>query len=518
MATERIIGLDVGTTGTRAVVFDPEGRIYASATGEYPLLVPKPGYGEQDPEAILQAVVKALKEAVAKAGLAPGEVTAVGISAVMHSMIALGRDGTPLTKAWTWVDTRAVRTAERIKAQHDVAALYSRTGCPMHPMYLPAKIAYLRETAPDAFASAERFISIKEYLLWRLFGARLTDFGVASGSGLFHMEKMTWDDEALAIAGITKEQLSQPVEPTTIVRGLKQEYADEIGIAADTPFAIGSSDGTLSTLGVGAVQPGQMTAMIGTSGAVRAISERPTVDAQARTWCYYLAENRWVAGAAINNAGIVYRWVCDELLHLPLVDRDATYASLVQEAALVPPGSNGLVFLPFLAGERAPYWNADARGVLFGLSLGHSRAHIVRATLEGVAYRMYSIFDALREVTGQPREVRTTGGFTKSPLWVQILADVFGECLSIPEVHEASSFGAAFLAMLGLGLAKDIADIQKLVRIVHRYEPDEGRHQRHQYFFDLYMRLYWHLQDQFAEIASIQRGEDVAAVASQGIR
>ncbi len=505
---ERIVGLDVGTTGTRAVVFDPEGTIYASASAEYPLLVPRPGYGEQEPQAILQAAVGALKQAITRAGLGPRGVSAVGVSAVMHSMIALDAADQPLTRAWTWVDTRSARQAARIKQAHDAAALYARTGCPVHPMYLPAKIAHLRETMPEVFARADRFVSIKEFLLSQLYGARVVDYGIGSGSGCLNMQTKAWDEEALAIAGIDKGRLSELVEPTTLLRGMRPQFAAAIGLDPDTPLAVGSSDGTLSSLGVGAVAPGQTTAMIGTSGAVRAISDRPQVDGQARTWCYYLAADRWVAGAAINNAGIVYRWLRDEVLRVPAAQRTAAYAAMDAAAAAVGPGADGLIFLPFLAGERAPYWNADARGVLFGLSLGHSQAHIVRATLEGVAYRMHSIFTALRDVVGQPHEVRATGGFVQSELWLQILADVFGERLRVPQVHEASSFGAAFLAMLGLGLVRDLDDMRRLVKVAREFEPDRERHDGYRRLFDLYLRLYWHLQAQFAEIAALQRGEE----------
>lgn len=504
---ERIIGLDVGTTGTRAIVFDPAGRIYATATGEYPLHVPHPGYGEQDPEDILAAVVKALREVIAAAGLKPHEVTAIGVSAVMHSMIALDREDRPLTRAWTWVDTRAAVQAARIKAEHDAKALYARTGCPVHAMYTPAKARYLREHEPEVYARTARIVTIKEYLITRLLGQRVIDVGIGSGSGLLNMERKDWDDEVLTIAGIQRDQLSRILEPTDLIRGWKPEFAAEIGILPETPLAIGSSDGTLSSLGAGAVMPGQMTAMIGTSGAVRAISDRPQVDSQARTWCYYLAAGRWVAGAAINNAGIAFRWVRDNLVCVSPEEREFAYDQFTRAAAAIPPGSDGLIFLPFLAGERAPYWNADARGVLFGLSLGHRQPHIVRATLEGVAYRMNSIFVALRDVVGQPREVRATGGFTRSQLWLQILADVFGERLRLPVVQEASSFGAAYLAMMGLGLASSIDDMAKIVAIEGEVEPDPLAHERYAGLFDLYMRLYWQLQEQFSEIAAIQRGE-----------
>ncbi|MHB1131323.1 MAG: gluconokinase, partial [Chloroflexota bacterium] len=339
---------------------------------------------------------------------------------------------------------------------------------------------------------------------------RVVDLGIASGSGCLDMAHKTWDDEALAMAGIGRDRLAELAEPTTLLRGMRSEFAREIGISPDVPLALGSSDGTLSSLGAGAVSPGQMTAMIGTSGAVRAISRQPLVDSQARTWCYYLADDRWVPGAAINNGGIVYRWLRDEVLRVPVDQRDLAYLAMDEAAAQVPPGSNGLVFLPFLAGERAPYWNADARGAMLGLSLGHGQAHLVRATLEGVAFRMYSIFAALRDLAGTPQEVRAAGGFTKSRLWLRILTDVFGVTLRVPAVAEASAWGAAYLALMGLGHYHSIEEMVPLVDIVEETTPEAAVHDRYMRLFDFYLRLYWHLQEQFSEIAALQREEAAA--------
>ncbi len=508
---ERIIGLDVGTTGTRAIVFDPQGKIYASASGEYPVLSPQPGYGEQEPEAIFTAVMSALKDAIAEAGLKPTQITGIGVSAVMHSMIALDADNRPLTTAWTWVDTRASEQAKRIKRETDPQALYERTGCPVHAMYTPAKAAFLQETAPEVFAKTRHIVTIKQYLLQRMFGRHMLDVGIASGSGLLNMQRRDWDEEAMALGGIRREQLPDLLEPTDLVSDWLPEIAAELGISPHTPLAIGSSDGTLSSLGSGAVNPGQMTAMIGTSGAVRAVSDVPRVDKEARTWCYYLAADRWVAGAAINNAGIAYRWIRDSLLAIPEGERSEAYNRLNKEAAKIGVGSEGLIFLPFLAGERAPYWNADARGVFLGLALTHEQPHIVRAALEGVAYRMHSIYVALRDLVGKPNEIRASGGFTRSPLWLQILSDVFGEPLRVPVVQESSSFGAAYLAMLGLGLADRIDDITMLVDVERQVSPDAANHARYARLFELYMETYWQLQQQFSEISALQREFAAAA-------
>jgi gluconokinase len=246
-----------------------------------------------------------------------------------------------------------------------------------------------------------------------------------------------------------------------------------------------------------------MTATIGTSGAVRLVTAEPRTDRKARTWCYYLAQDRWVAGAAINNAGIAFRWTAEKLLRAGEHEYDQV-AGWAQEA---PPGANGLLFLPFLTGERAPYWNADARGVLFGLAIGHDHRDVARATLEGICFRMRSVFEALVEVAGPVSELRATGGFTRTPFWLGLLADVLQQPLRVPSVQEASALGAAELAMIGTGALADIAATASFVTLGPPVEPDRTRADLYRRLYDLYMDVYWRLAEPFSVIARFQRGE-----------
>ncbi|MCL5024935.1 MAG: gluconokinase [Chloroflexi bacterium] len=511
--TGYVIGLDIGTSGCRAVVFDGECRQLAEAAGEYPHLFPRPGWAEQDPDAIFAAVLKAVRQAVDAAQARPGQVRALGISAIFHGMLAVDAAGNPLTRANTWADTRAGRQAEEARKVVDAQAVYARTGCPIHPMYLPWKIAWLRETEPEVFKKAARFISVKEYIIHRLFGRFVVDLSVASATGLLDTHKLCWDDEMLSLAGIGPERLSEPVEGRTALRGMKQEYVDAMGLLPDTAVVLGAGDGVLSSLGTGTVDAGQMTVMIGTSGAARVMAREPRTDAQGRTWCYYLADGRWVIGAAINNGGLIHQWIQDNFWDWGwLADlRKATGGEpprpremMEAWAAEVPPGSEGLIFLPLLTGERAPYWNADARGVLLGLTMAHGRKHILRATLEGVCYRMRSIVDALIDVTGAPVEVRATGGFTHSKLWVQMLADVLGMELQTIRTEQASAFGAAFLAMVSQGMQPDLAAIRSKVEPAEGYAPREAEHALYDRLYKIDIDAYWALQDQFRALAEVR--------------
>jgi gluconokinase len=249
--------------------------------------------------------------------------------------------------------------------------------------------------------------------------------------------------------------------------------------------------------------------MIGTSGAVRVVTDKPKVDEQMRTWCYNMTEDYWILGGAITNGGIALRWVRDKLAeaeqHMAEELCLDEYEILGKYAEQIPAGSDGLIMLPFFAGERAPYYNANSRGVLFGLNLNHDKRHLVRATMEGVVYSMFSVFRALEEVAGKSGEIRVSGSFTRSRLWVQIMADVFGRVITVPGEPEGAAFGAAVLGMCALGIIPDIKKINDLINIKERYHPDECNHELYRRLYAIYERIYWNLQKEFEEIAGIQR-------------
>ena len=289
----------------------------------------------------------------------------------------------------TWADSRAEPYIAQLRSRLDTSALYARTGCPLHPMYPLAKLLWFRHDRPEIFAAAHRFVSIKEFVVQRLTGTAAVDRSLASGTGFYDLHQRRWDMEALAAAGIGVDHLS-PVYSTT--HAITDWAAEELGLPMGTPLVLGAGDGPLSTLGAGAVGPGQYTVTIGTSGAVRRCVPAPLTDAASRNWCYNLTDDVWVVGGAINNGGLALQWFRDTFAP------DATYETIVSEAASIDAGSGGLIFLPFLTGDRAPYWNSRSRGVFFGLTLNHTRAHLARATLEGVLYSMYSIFAPLSKL------------------------------------------------------------------------------------------------------------------------
>lgn len=482
------------------MVADLEGKCLGEGSSPYSILAPYARWVEQDPEAVFAGVVEAVQRAVLTSRVSPEEIWALSFSGAFHSLLAVDRKGVPLTKALIWGDTRSKDCSLHIRKEHNAHQIYQRTGCPVHPMYPASKLLWMRQNLPEIYRKAHKFLSLKEYVLYKLTNKYLVDRSIASGTGLFNIRDLDWDYETLKIVGITADRLSEHVATTTVVEGLEPRYAGAMGIPSNVLVVIGAGDGLLSNLGAGSVEPGQLTCTIGSSGALRVLSQEPKLDEKERTWCYLLTDETWVVGGAINNAGLVYQWFRERFYP----GEEEGYEALDEQAAQVGAGSEGLIFLPYLAGERSPNWNPDARGVLFGLSLCHDRRHFLRAIMEGVAYRMYEVFLALKEVAGGVKEVRGSGGFLRSPLWVQIIADVWGREVVVPQIIETSSLGAVFLAMYALGHIGDLREARGYVAIRVCYTPDMKNHELYLRLFDIYQGVYQGVAGRFSEICEIQ--------------
>ncbi|SFF26025.1 gluconate kinase, FGGY family [Paenibacillus algorifonticola] len=502
---EITIGLDIGTTSTKAVAFGPQGHIRGIHSEDYPLIYPRSSWVEQDPEILLEAAVTAIREVMRRSGADANELIGIGISSAMHSLIVLDRSNTPITRSIIWADNRSSGQVKRLKEELAGNQIYLRTGTPMHPMSPLSKILWLKEEDPGCYEQAGMFLGIKEYILFRLFGRFVMDCSLASATGLFNLREFDWDQEVLELLNIREEQLPALVPPTEVLSGLPPVWAERMGIGADTPFVIGAGDGVLANLGVGAIEPGELAVTIGTSGAIRMMSDTPITDALGRTFCYALNEQHWVIGGATSNGGIVLSWLREKLASAEweeAVRHGADiYELMIKSAASIAPGADGLLLLPFLSGERAPYWNASARGVFFGLSLQHQREHLIRAGLEGVIYSILSVGEALQEIAGPAREIRASGGFAKSAIWRQMLSDMLGREVLVPESCEASALGAAILAMQALGHISSLNEARSWIHIVNRHEPCLDRHAIYSELFAVYTRLYERLEPEFNHIS-----------------
>jgi gluconokinase len=442
-----MIGLDIGTTSCKAVVFDAAGRPVATASESYPLLVPRRGWAEQDATVLGAAVTRVLRTAAEASPVAP---TGISLSGAMHSCLPVAAEGTPLAPAMTWADNRAAPFESVVRAEVDVPSLYSRTGCPVRSTYHPARLRWWAEVAPAVCARADLFVSIKDWVLHELTGVWAADVALASTTGLLDIVALAWDPGALAAARATPERLPPLVASAAIVgRGLRREAAAAAGLPAGLPVIAGSSDGALAMLGAGIEKPEQMVISVGTSGAVRRLADRPWIDPGERTWSYVVDEGRWLIGGAINNGGLALEWVRETLYGE--LDAETGFRRLAEDAAAIPAGAGGVFFLPYLAGERSPSWTPDDPATIYGLRLGHGRAHIARAAMEGVAYCVANVRDALPTAIPSAAAAQLAGGITRTPVWAQILADVLGEPLVAADVADASAIGAALLGFRALG-------------------------------------------------------------------
>lgn len=503
-----VLGVDIGTTSTKSVLFTKEGEIKANHTIGYPLLTPNPSTAEQNPDEIFQAVLGTIKTCIGNSAISVSDLLGVSFSSAMHSVIAVDADGTPLTKSITWADNRSAKWTEKLKNEWNGHDIYLRTGTPIHPMAPLSKLIWLKHEHTEIFEKAAKFISIKEYVFYKLFGEYVIDHSIASATGLFNLQNLDWDAGALEVAGITTAQLSKPVPTTFALTGMKEEYRKQLGLSAETPFIIGASDGVLSNLGVDAIDPGVVAVTIGTSGAIRAVTDKPVTDPKGRIFCYALTEDHWVIGGPVNNGGMIFRWVRDEFAASEVETAKRLgidpYDVLTKIASIVSPGSDGLIFHPYMTGERAPIWNADARGSFFGLSLHHKKEHMIRAVLEGVIYNLYTVLLALEELTGEPKRIQATGGFARSELWRQMMADIFNQEVVVPESYESSCLGAAILGLYALGEVDDLKVVSKMVGATYSHKPDEENARIYRELMPIYIRLSRMFENEYAAIAAFQ--------------
>ncbi|MFC0675112.1 gluconokinase [Brachybacterium hainanense] len=468
MGTSRadiVIGVDMGTTATKAVAYGTDGTQLASASRGYPLHEPYPGHAVQEPEEILEAVLATTAEVAASIG--PERVAGLCFSSAMHSLLALDEELVPMTPVVTWADTRAAVQAERVRASAGGLALHRRTGTPVHPMSPLPKLMWFREQEPEVFRRAAVWGGIKDWVLWRLCGALVVDHSIASAMGMMDIHQLAWDEEALVLAGIRAEQLPELVPTTRVLEGLTPEAAARLGLPGGTPVVVGAGDGPLANLGVGAVRPGMAACSIGTSGALRVTVDAPAVDPRGGVFCYALTEERWVIGGAINNGGVTLDWVRSEIA----ADAPQDVAALLDLAQQVPAGSGGLLMLPYLLSERAPHWSSLARGAYVGLTRAHRREHLVRAAVEGVGLQLSLVLQSLRAAGLEIHQIRATGGVMRHPLWRQVLADAFALEIGLPAQHEGSGFGAALLGMEALGLIASIDVAEQRIPLATRVAP-----------------------------------------------
>lgn len=482
MSREFVMGLDLGTTSVKAVIFNLNGKVITETEKMISSNYPQQGWVEQNPVEIEQFAVLAVRDAMEAANVQKDELVTISFSSAMHSLICIDENGEPLSQALIWADGRSSEQAEKLKETNGFE-VYSKTGLPNHPMSPLSKLLWMKEVEFEPYLKAKYFLSIKEYILQKWFDQRVIDYSMAAATGLFNAKTFQWDDEILTLAGIQKDQLSKIVPPTEVLTGIKKDVAENMGISQEMPIVIGSADGQLANLGIGAILPGEVAITAGTSGAIRQFTKGFRISEKQETFSYAFTEDYSIIGGPTNNGGIALQWLKE------LLNYQGSFDEFTAEAKNVAPGAEGLLFHPYINGERAPLWNQQAKGNFFGMSITHKKEHFVRAVLEGITFNLYQIGQALENLAGEPEKLFVNGGLSRSSLWIQMLADVFGKEVYVSESHHSAAWAAAWVGLVGIGKADSLEEIKKNIPMGEPVKPNMENHKIYAAIYKKYEML-----------------------------
>jgi xylulokinase len=486
-AKRYFLGIDVSTTGSKALLIDAAGTVVASASSPHTLQNPKPLWSEQDPEEWWTASCAAIRDALSQAGVGGDAVAAVGLTGQMHGLVLLDADGKVLRPAILWNDQRTGAQCDEIRARLGKERLIQITGNDALTGFTAPKILWVQQNEPAVYAKARHILLPKDYLRYRLTGAYAMDKADGSGTILFDLRKRNWSGEMLSALGIPADWLPPTFEGPEFTGNITVSVAAETGLKAGTPVVAGGGDQAAQAVGVGAVEPGIIALTLGTSGVVFATTPSALIEPEGRlhAFCHAVPGMWHFMGVMLSAAGSL-QWYRDTVA--PNMD----FPSLMDEAELIPAGCEGLLFLPYLSGERTPHPDPLARGAWIGLTLRHSRGHLTRAVLEGVAYGLKDGFGLIRGAgLGDIRQVRVSGGGAKSSLWRQILASVLEAELATVNTTEGAAYGAALLAGVGAGAWADVPSACKAaVRVTGSIRPDPTQVKVYREQYPIYRDLY----------------------------
>jgi xylulokinase len=486
-----LLGIDVGTSGSRAVVIDESGHIVTSATVEHqPFSSPQTGWAEQDPSDWWQATSAAIRSVTTNNNVRTEEIAAVGLSGQMHGAVLLDRSDEVLRPALIWCDQRSDAQCQELTETIGISQLIKLTCNPALTGFTLPKMLWVRDHEPELWKQVTSVLLPKDYVRFKLTGDRATDVADASGTLLLNVAERKWSEEMLSATGINPKMLPRVYESPEITGEVSSAGAESTGLRVGTPVVAGAGDQAGGAVGIGIVKPGAVSATIGTSGVVFAATNSPALDPKGRvhTFCHAVP-GRWHVMGVTQGAGLSMRWFRDQFLG-GKGDGDP-YDRMTAEAANSPPGANGLLWAPYLMGERTPHLDPQARAALVGLTASHTRAHVIRAIMEGVAFSLRDSFEIFNEMQVPVETIRLGGGGARSRLWRQIQADVYGRAVVTVEAEEGAAYGVALLAGVGAGAWNSVdAACEAVVRIRDQVEPDEQSKELLARQYKSYQKLY----------------------------
>lgn len=504
-----ILAHDLGTTGDKATLFDAaSGEAVASAFQDYETDYVRPNWAEQDAADWWRAVGQSTRELLASSDVSPGEIGVIGFSGMMNGALAVGTDGDPLRSAIIWADQRATAEADFLADRCGFERIYRLTGHRPGASYTAAKTLWIQRHQQEIYERTHQILQAKDYVAYKMSGVFATDYSDASGTNLFDLDRRDWAVDVIEAVGLDPKKLPRVHPSTTVIGAVTREAAAATGLLAGTPVVIGGGDGACATVGAGSVYPGEAYNYIGSSSWIAVTAERPLYDPQMRTFTFaHLDPQLYFPTGTMQCAGGSYDWLVRLLRGSESGAGDGAgdgdlHEDLNSAAAAVEPGAGGLLFLPYLIGERSPHWDPQARGAFVGLTMSHGRAEMARAVLEGVAFNLRMILDAFLEQGAEIEGMRLIGGGARSLLWRQILADIYRLPILRPAlVAEATSLGAAIAAGVGVGLFSDFSVAHDLVRVEKAEQPDPARSRRYIPLYKRFQQTYTALSPIFERIA-----------------
>ncbi len=498
-----LLGIDLGTSSLRAAVVDDAGHILGMGQCEYPIAVMQPGWAEQEPETWCQAAATATRQALARSGLSKGDIAAIGLSGQMHGTVLAGETGRAMGPAVLWADARSAAQALRLNEALGLRLLSRTVGNRVAPGFMAATLAWTAEHEPERLARARWALLPKDYLRLWLTGEAASEPSDASSTLLFDIHLGFWSEDLCQAAGVSARLLPPVVSSTAVAGRLTRQAAEATGLAEGTPVVAGAADQAAQAIGNGIISPDAASVTIGTGGQLLQPCLQPQADAELRLHCFcHAVPGMWYVMAAMLSAGLSLRWLRDAVD----MQGDGAYATLDREAEAAGPGAQGLLFLPYLLGERTPYTDADARGAFVGLRLRHHRGHLARSVMEGVAFALRDGLGLMSQLIPLPGTMVGSGGGARSWLWRQILADVLGLPLTTVEGEERAVVGAAMLAGVGVGRFASFTEAREAcVRYGDAATPQPGLKDTYDRLYSVYRGLYPALCQQMHELSDIER-------------
>lgn len=499
MTKEYLLGIDIGTSACKIALFTKDGKVEAASSGDYPVYYPKAGWAEQNPDEWWEAVCDTIMKVLDSSGVKPTQIAGVGIDGQSWSAIAMDQEGKVLTNTPIWMDTRAQSICDRVNKEVGAEKIFSLCGNMLQPSYTTAKILWYKENLPEVYGKIHKILQSNSFIAYRLTGKLTHDISQGYGLHCFNMRTGQWDREMCEAMGIPFGFLPDIVPCHQIIGTVTREAAEQTGLAEGTPVAAGGLDAACGTLGAGVVHGGETQEQGGQAGGMSICMETYAADPRLILG-FHVVPGRWLLQGGTTGGGGVMRWLEREFgdyeRSVAVQKGRTSLHQYNEEAEQVPPGSDGLVFLPYMAGERSPIWDSNAKGVFYGLDFGKTKGHVIRSCMEGVAYSLKHNLDIAERAGAAVKELLAVGGSANSALWMQIKSDITGKPLAVPFSDTATTLGAALLAGVGVGMYENFEDaVSQTVKITRRYEPNGENEEIYRKNYGTYISLYKSLKD-----------------------